>query len=102
MTGTKVLKTTLTSNAQGFGLEVVTLEGESLPVIRRVIEGRVAALDGVLQNGDRLVAVREPCPLVDWLAQCVRARRGGGGDGGLTFAFHRSTACPWLGSRTTR
>lgn len=58
--GSELLSTTLARNNGSLGLEVVTIDGESLPVIKRVIPDSVAHRDGVVHRGDRVVAV-SPC-----------------------------------------
>ena len=69
--GSQLLSTTLSRTQGSLGLEVVTIDGESLPVIKRVLSGSVADLDGVVQRGDRVVAVRLGCSAREWgLAAC--------------------------------
>jgi C-terminal processing protease CtpA/Prc len=57
MPGSELLSTTLSRTQGSLGLEVVTIDGESLPVIKRVLPGSVAEQDGIVQRGDRVVAV---------------------------------------------
>eukprot|EP00730_Choanoeca_flexa_P001090 TRINITY_DN10476_c0_g1_i2.p1 TRINITY_DN10476_c0_g1~~TRINITY_DN10476_c0_g1_i2.p1 ORF type:complete len:1250 (+),score=427.67 TRINITY_DN10476_c0_g1_i2:34-3750(+) len=57
MPGSRLLTTTLARTSGSLGLEVVTIDGESLPVIKRVVDGSVADQDGVVQRGDRVVAI---------------------------------------------
>ncbi|EDQ92878.1 uncharacterized protein MONBRDRAFT_35505 [Monosiga brevicollis MX1] len=59
LSGTLMLTTTLHRGPAGLGLELITVQGEALPLVKTVFPGSVAAEDAIIERGDRVVKIND-------------------------------------------